>query len=103
MKKKCIIIVVVMAFSSCKWFGAGTLGAFQDWAFLLPKNQFEKQISLFIKSNPQYIIPKKWEYLDDWEERGFGFLNGKVFYFKNNPEELYYVYTSEIGFRITVF
>ncbi|WP_295671699.1 hypothetical protein [uncultured Mucilaginibacter sp.] len=46
--------------------------------------------SIFSK-NPQYKIPEKWRDLDNWSQRGFGFLKGKIFYFKTSPEEMYYV------------
>jgi hypothetical protein len=37
------------------------------------------------------MVPAKWEYLDSWDEGGYGSLNGKIFYFENGPEEMYYV------------
>jgi hypothetical protein len=35
--------------------------------------------------------PDKWKKEDDWKERGYDFLDSRIFYFKSEPEEMYYV------------
>lgn len=53
------------------------------------KNCLEK-----IKKENDLNIPAKWRKFDDWDQTGYDFLNGKVFYFhKDNigREEMYYV------------
>ena len=57
-----------------------------------------RAITNLYKQNTQYIIPGKWKYLDNWEESGYGSLQGKIFYFEENPEEMYYVshYTEKL-------
>ncbi|BAU52306.1 hypothetical protein MgSA37_00461 [Mucilaginibacter gotjawali] len=47
------------------------------------------------------MIPEKWRDLDNWSQRGFGFLNGKIVYFKISPEEMYYVTIlgDSVGYR----
>jgi len=46
--------------------------------------------SLFAKY-PEYKIPDKWKKEDDWKERGYDFLDTRIYYFKFSPEEMYYV------------
>ena len=52
-------------------------------------------------------MPEKWTIFNNWSERGYDFLEGKIFYFSSPPEEMYYVTlieypkmkSSEIGIR----
>jgi hypothetical protein len=76
-------------------YAKGTLGGSQDITFRIPKKQLGKGIDDFLLKNPEYKIPEKWKKLDDWDQRGLGFLKGKIIYFKNSPEEMYYVTISE--------
>ncbi|CAG5002258.1 hypothetical protein DYBT9275_02852 [Dyadobacter sp. CECT 9275] len=70
---------------------AGTLGAFQKWSFAISEMQMEKGIENLYTQNPNCRIPEKWVHLDDWKQGGYGFLNGKIFYFEDQPEEMYFV------------
>ena len=88
---KILILFLGMVCYSCNMIGAGTLGGFQEWSFPASRELFDKEISNLYKDNPQYIIPEKLKYLDSWEESGYGFLDGKIFYFASVPEELFYV------------
>ena len=100
--KKIYFILLIFACTSCNWLGAGTLGTFQQYYFIISEKDFEKEITKFYVNNPQYIIPEKWKELDNWNERGFGVLNGKIFYFKSNPEEIYYVTYHQLGDDFTL-
>ena len=72
-------------------FGAGTLGGFDERVFPVPKQRLAKAIDSLYKESPDYKIPSKWQHLDDWHERGYDFLDSRIFYFKNRPEEMYYI------------
>jgi len=85
------MLFLCVACNGCNMFGAGTLGGFQEWSFPVSRELFDKEISNLYKDNPEYIIPEKWQYLDSWEANGYGSLDGKIFHFKSQPEELYYV------------
>ena len=62
-------------------YGAGTLGGFESRTFNVNKYVLERA----------YRIPEKWNEANDWTARGYDFLDTRIFYFKSNPEEMYYV------------
>jgi len=90
MKKNLFFISLVLC-SSCNIIGAGTLSTFQQWTLPVSKEMLDREVADLYKTNPEYLIPEKWKYLDTWADSGFGSLNGKIFYFKENPEEMYYI------------
>jgi hypothetical protein len=55
------------------------------------KKQLNDAIDTFYRQNPEYTIPEKWEQFNSWHGRGYDFLEDKIFYFKDPPEEMYYV------------
>lgn len=73
------------------FYGAGTLGGFDIRFFPTSKKEVVKAIDDLYRNNPEYYIPEKWKYQDDWKARGYGFLDTRIYYFKNPPEEMYYV------------
>lgn len=88
--RKIFSILILLTFDSCSWIGAGTLGAFKGYCFPISEKDFEKELINFYTSNPSYKLPKKWEDINNWEKSGYGSLNGKIFYFEETPEEMYY-------------
>ncbi|HEV8511759.1 MAG TPA: hypothetical protein VGQ59_00690 [Cyclobacteriaceae bacterium] len=90
MKWRFNILFSVFILGSCA-IGGGTLGGFPPIYFPTSKVNLEHAMdSLFLKY-PQYSIPEKWKEKDNWSQRGYDFLESRIFYFKNDPEELYYV------------
>lgn len=71
--------------------GGGTLGGFDPITFPTSKKKMEEAVGSLFTNYPEYGIPKKWQHLNSWEDRGYGFLQSYIFYFKNAPEEMYYV------------
>ncbi len=71
--------------------GAGTLGGFDTRTFSTSKRKLVAAIDTLYAQYPGYKIPDKWKSLDDWHERGYDFLESRIFYFKSPPEEMYYV------------
>ncbi len=72
-------------------FGAGTLGGFEIINFPTSKRTLVASIDSLYAQYAEYKIPDKWKKRDDWKERGYDFLDSRIFYFKSEPEEMYYV------------
>lgn len=72
-------------------FGAGTLGGFETITFPTSKQTLVVAIDSLFAQYPEYKTPDKWKKRDDWKERGYDFLDSRIFYFKSEPEEMYYV------------
>lgn len=90
------LLVLAVFLAGCSMLGAGTLGSFQQWSFSISEKRLDKEIANLYKNNPSYIIPDKWKELDTWNKSGYGFLKGKIFYFKDIPEQMYYISYHEI-------
>ena len=45
----------------------------------------------FYNSYPEYKLPEKWKEYDNWDARGYNFMDSRIFYFRGSPEEMYYV------------
>lgn len=71
--------------------GCGTSGGFDDRQFALPKEKLRVAIDSVYIQDPKYKIPTKWKEFDNWSQRGFSFLESRIFYFREPPEEMYYV------------
>jgi len=71
--------------------GCGTLGSFKVINFSVNKQPLSLAIDSIYKNYPYYKIPEKWKKFDTWAERGYDFLDSRIFYFKDSPEEMYYV------------
>ncbi len=83
--------ILFFAFLILLFIGCGMLGGFDRRTFPSSKRDLAKSIDKLYRKYPEYVIPDKWKKYDDWKERGFGFLDTRIFYFKDAPEEMYYV------------
>lgn len=83
-------IITSVLFSGCD-ISSGTLGGFNVHTFPTSKSKLNNAIDTLYSKHSEYKIPEKWWEKDDWNERGYGFLESKIFYFKEYPEEMYYV------------
>src|SRR5690606_9957134 len=72
-------------------FGAGTLGGFDTYFFPTSKKVITNSIDSLYSRHPEYKIPEKWLSLDNWKQRGYDFLDTRIYYFNSAPEEMYYV------------
>lgn len=70
---------------------SGTLGGFDNRTFSTSKSMLNKALDTFYFRYPKYKIPDKWQDRDNWAQRGYGFLESRIFYFNEHPEEMYYV------------
>jgi hypothetical protein len=73
--------------------GCGTLGGFEIVTFPISKHKLEVGIDSLFSQYPQYRMPNDtaWKTYDDWSARGYDFLESRIFFFNNSPQELYYV------------
>jgi len=69
----------------------GTLGGFDTVRFPISKKRLEVAFDSLYSKYPEYLIPQKWEENNNWSKRGYGFLDSRLLYFKNAPEEMYYI------------
>ena len=94
MMKKNIIIVIMLCLMSCDTKVAGTLGGGYVYEFNCNEVELNKCLDSFEKKTKHLHIPQKWEKYNNWNESGYSFLKGKIFYMKSNSEleeEMYYV------------
>lgn len=88
------IMFLVFAFMSCNYKPAGTLGGGYVYEFNCSEEELNKCLDDFKQNSNSLDIPEKWKQYDDWDDRGYTFLKGKIFYFGNNyplDEEMYFV------------
>jgi hypothetical protein len=71
--------------------GCGTLGGFDPRTFSAKRKDIEQAIDSLYTKYPEYRMPPKWKTYDFWDSAGYGFLETRMFYFKNSPEEMYWV------------
>lgn len=75
----------------------GGLGGFPHKKFETDIFTLENTIDCMLESDSSFAVPEKWKKIEnEWQERGYDFLNTRIFYFPNPPEEMYYV--SFIGY-----
>lgn len=91
MKKLIPIGLFFFAFALSGCISAGTLGGFDLRTFSTSKRNLVEAMDTLYAKHPEYKIPEKWESYDDWHERGYDFLDSRIFYFSSNPEEIMYV------------
>lgn len=91
MKKLGVALIWIgfLTLSAC--ISGGTLGGFELRFFPTSKKNLVRAMDTFFIKYPEYKLPQKWVSYDDWKARGYDFLDGRIFYFKTNPEEIYYV------------
>lgn len=87
MKIKIFSFLLLFALTSCD----GTLADFKIISFPTSKTKLEIAIDSLYSNYPDYRMPEKWKEYDSWSKRGYDFLESRIFYFKNEPEEMYYV------------
>ena len=77
--------------SVCLIIGCGTIGGFDVRSFPTPKQKVVEAIDTLFAKYPEYDVPSNWQSFNDWKERGYDFLDSRLFYFRSAPEEMYYV------------
>lgn len=95
MKKNLVIATFgLIILISCDLGFSGTLGGGKIHRFNCTEEKLNFYLDSIERENPSLKIPKKWKKYDNWEQAGYGFLKGKIFYMKEkdpNDDEMYYV------------
>ena len=100
-KKKILFISVICCTICCLITSCGTLGGIGDGIYFhTSKKKLDIALDSLFNQHPEYIVPTEWKQFNNWSARGYDFLESKIFYFKNQPEEMYYV--TFIGDSITL-
>lgn len=86
-KTKIFLLLITFLLVSCD----GTLAGFNVISFPTSKKKIEIAIDSLYSKYPEYKIPAKWDEYNNWSKRGYDFLESRIFYFKEAPEEMYYV------------
>lgn len=92
--RKIFLVLSIMFLLSCENKIAGTLGSGHKYLFNCNEKELDFCLNKFSEKQNEMKVPKKWIKFDNWKEKGYDFLNGKVFYFKegnNQIEEMYFV------------
>jgi len=87
LKTKLFLLFLIVICINCD----GTLGGFNIISFPVSKKKIEIAFDSLYSQYPEYKIPSKWEEHNNWHKRGYGFLEGRILYFKERPEEMYYI------------
>ena len=82
-----LLLFIVFICTKCD----GTLAGFNIISIPISKKKIEIALDSLYSDYPKYKIPKKWEGDNDWSKRGYDFLESRIFYFQETPEEMYYV------------
>jgi hypothetical protein len=72
--------------------GAGTLGGWDTISFAVKERKLDSAINNIYEAYPEFQVPSKWLYAKEfWKNSGYDFLQAHFFYFRESPEEMYYV------------
>jgi hypothetical protein len=77
--------------------GPGTLGGWTIVEFSSPEKEIQNAIDSLYRAHPEYTLPEKWKSKPDFWINNYSFLKTVIFYFKDYPEEMYYVTFVESG------
>jgi hypothetical protein len=88
---KSTLAYIMLALTTINIWGCGTLGGFDNITFPVTKATLVNAIDTLFARNPKYLIPEKWKQYDNWNAKGYGYLDTRIFYFNSDPEEMYYV------------
>ena len=86
-KLKFFIIVIVFGLMSCD----GTLGGFNTISFPVSKKRVETAFDSLYSIHPEYKIPAKLQEYNFWSKSGYDFLDSRLIYFSEFPEEMFYI------------
>jgi hypothetical protein len=88
---KILMAVLLSIFFYGCHYSDDTLGGWPERTFPISKKKIGDAINRLYKENPEYRVPDKWKYEDSSIRKAYFFLPSITFYFKGDPEEMYYV------------
>jgi hypothetical protein len=87
-----LFIFFCFSLYSCNKLGAGSFSGWNTIVFPISTKQLDMAIDSLFKSYPTYNIPGKWvSYSQSWRKQGYIRMKVYNFYFKEAPDEMYYV------------
>ena len=86
-KIKASLVLFIIFLISCD----GTLGGFNTISFPTSKKNLEQALDALYSDYPDYRVPNKYKDFNNWSKSGYDFLDTRIFYFSQTPEEMYYV------------
>jgi hypothetical protein len=87
LKNKIVFIVIIFGLVNCD----GTLGGFDTINFPISKKRLETAFDSLYSDYPEYKIPDKLKEYNFWSKSGYDFLESRLIYFDEFPEEMYYI------------
>lgn len=69
----------------------GTLGGFNTISFPVSKKRVEIAFDSLYSNHPEYKIPDKLQEYNFWSKSGYDFLDTRLIYFNEFPEEMFYI------------
>jgi hypothetical protein len=81
------LLFLILIFTNCD----GTLGGFNIISFPVSKKKIETAFNNLYSEYPEYKIPSEWQEYNNWSKRGYNFLESHICYFKEKPDEMYYI------------
>lgn len=87
-KTKGFLLLIAFLLVSCD---GNYLGGFNTLSFPISKKRLEVALDSLYYNNPEYKIPNKFQDFNNWSKMGYDFLDSRIFYFKEKPEEMYYI------------
>jgi hypothetical protein len=92
MKRNQTQSIIIMCCICAVLFGCNVSGQIgSTFNFPTSKQNMELAIDSLYAKYPEYKVPAKWQAFNNFSPGASAYIEGKVFYFKSNPEEMYYV------------
>lgn len=92
MKYKPTTVVILLCCICCLIAACDTMGQIGDTANFKTSHQvLEAAIDTLYAKSPQYKVPQKWVQYDSLAMKPLPYMFKKIFYFKDKPEEMYYI------------
>lgn len=92
MKYRPTQVIILLCCICCFIAACDTQGQIGDTAnFKTSHPVLNAAIDTLYAKNPEYNVPSKWVQYDNFAAKPSKYLFKKVFYFKDKPEEMYYV------------
>ncbi len=87
LKTKLYLLSLIVICTNCD----GTLGGFNTISLPTSKKKLETAFDSLYSNYSEYKIPSKWIEYDHWSKSGYDFLDSRLLYFNQSPEEMYYI------------
>ena len=100
------IFLTAMTLFNAACYKAGTLGGGDLYKFDCAREVLQSCLDSLVFKNPSLNPPVKWMGYNNWEEKGYEFLQGVTFYFEREDDKddrMYYVTLIDQGEQDTLW